>query len=65
MRSMRVVRWILVALSIALATVLILRGNVIVGGLIGALAVTRGVMTVQMQRRRERFRQAIAHRRPQ
>jgi uncharacterized membrane protein len=63
MTSMRVIRWILVALSLALAVVLIVHGNVVVGGLIGAMAVTRAVLFVRMQHRRERFRQQIARRR--
>ena len=60
MNSMRVVRWVLVALSLALAVVLIARGNVVVGALIGAMAVTRAVLFMRLQRRRERFRQHIA-----
>ena len=65
MTSMWVIRGILIALSVALATVLIVRGNVIVGVLIGALAVTRLVLLVQMRRRRDRFRRRLAQRRIQ
>ena len=63
MKSMRVIRWILVALSLALAVVLVVHGNVVVGALIGAMAVTRAVLFTRVQRRRERFRQHIARRR--
>jgi hypothetical protein len=63
MQSMRVIRWVLVGLSMALAVVLVRRGNVVVGMLIGALAVTRAFMFVHVQRRRERLRREIARRR--
>ncbi len=60
MTSMWAIRGVLIALSIALATVLILRGNVVIGALIGVMAVTRVVLYVQMRHRREQFRQRIA-----
>jgi hypothetical protein len=56
MTSMLVTRGIIVVLSLALAIALIARGNVLIGVLIGALAVTRLVMFVRLGRRRERFR---------
>ncbi len=65
MTSVWIIRGILIALSVALATVLIVRGNVIIGVLIGALAVTRLVLLVQMRRRRDRFRRRLAERRIQ
>jgi hypothetical protein len=63
MRSTQVFRWILVALSVVLAAFLIVRGNVVIGVLVGAMAVTRAVMFVKMQHRREQFRERIAQRR--
>lgn len=63
MTSLRVIRWILVALTAAIAVVLISSGHVVLGVLLGAMAVTRAVMFVTMQRRREQFRERIAQRR--
>ena len=51
-----ILRAVLLALSLTLAAVLIARGNVLVGGLIAALAVTRVALFVQMRRRRKQFR---------
>ena len=50
------IRWILVGLSLALSIALIARGDVLIGGLLGALAVVRMVMFVRIQQRREEFR---------
>jgi hypothetical protein len=63
MSSMLMTRWLLVAVSAVIAVVLITRGDVLIGGLIAVLAAGRAVMLVQMQRRRERFRQRIEARR--
>ena len=63
MSSMWLLRGILIALSIALAVVLIVHGNVVIGVLIGALALTRTVLFVRMRHRREEFRRRIAQRR--
>ena len=63
MRSMWVIRCLVVALTGALAVALILRGNVLIGGLIGALALSRAVLFVKMRRRREEFRRRLAERR--
>jgi hypothetical protein len=63
MTSMLVTRGIIVVLSLALAIALIARGNVLIGVLIGALAVTRLVMFVRLGRRRERFRRLRERRR--
>ena len=41
MTSVWVIRWILVALTAALAVALIVRGNIVIGVLLGALALTR------------------------
>ena len=45
-------RWVLSALGIVLALVLIVRGNYVVGALIAAMAITRIMMFRQMRRRR-------------
>jgi hypothetical protein len=63
MSSMWFVRWILIGLSAALAIVLIMRGNVVIGVLIGAMAVARAVLFVRMHHRRAEFRRRIAQRR--
>jgi hypothetical protein len=63
MGSMKVLRWVLIALSGALAAFLIVRGNVVIGVLVGAMAVTRAVLFVRMQHRRDMFRERIAARR--
>ncbi len=65
MQSVSVFRWILVALSGALAAFLIVRGSVVIGVLIGAMAVTRALFLVRMKHRREEFRRRIAERRAQ
>jgi len=63
MPSMWVMRWVIVALSATLAVVLIARGNVLIGVLVGALAVTRMIFFVRLQRRRDQFRRRMAGRR--
>lgn len=63
MTSVRVVRWVLVALTAALAVVLIASGHVVIGVLLGAMAVARAVLFVKMQHRRDQFRERIAQRR--
>ncbi|MDQ1459873.1 MAG: hypothetical protein QOI08_1357 [Actinomycetota bacterium] len=63
MPSLRVVRWVLVALTAALAVVLLVNGHVVIGVLLGAMAVTRAVLFVKMQHRREMIRARIAQRR--
>jgi uncharacterized membrane protein len=50
------IRWVLVGLSLAFSIALIARGDVLIGGLLGALAVVRMVMFVRIQQRREEFR---------
>jgi hypothetical protein len=57
MGSMLVIRGIMVALTAVLAALLIARGNVVIGVVLGALALTRVALLVRMQQRRERFRQ--------
>ena len=63
MTSMWVMRWVIVALSATLAVVLIASGNVLIGMLVGALAVTRMVFFVRLQRRRDQFRRRMGGRR--
>ena len=63
MASLRVLRWILVALTATLAVILIASGHVLVGVVLGAIAVTRAIMFVTLQRRRSEFRARIAERR--
>jgi hypothetical protein len=61
MTSTWALRWMLVALTGVLAVVLITRGNILIGGLVGAIAVTRAILLIQQRHRRreirERFRQ--------
>jgi hypothetical protein len=57
MTSIWVTRWILVALTAVLAVVLLVRGDVVIGVIVGALALTRMVLFVQLRHRRDRFRQ--------
>ncbi len=54
-RNVLWVRWLLVALAAILAVVLVIDGNVIVAGLIAAMAIARVVLLVQAQRRRGRW----------
>ena len=63
MASMWVIRGILVALTAAIALALIVRGNVLIGGLLAAVAVTRVVLFAQVHRRRAEFRRRLAARR--
>lgn len=63
MGSTFVIRWILVALTAAIALALILRGNVVIGALLGVIAVARALLFVRVRRRREEFRRRIAARR--
>lgn len=63
MKSVSTIRWIVLALTAALAIALVLRGNVVIGVLLGALAVMRAVMFTKMNRRREEFRRRIEQRR--
>jgi Flp pilus assembly protein TadB len=57
---MRIIRGVLVALALALAGVLVARGDVVVGALIGTMAIIRAVLFTRVRRRRERFRQYLA-----
>jgi hypothetical protein len=55
MGSIRVIRWIIVGLSAALAVVLIAHGNVVIGVIIGALACSRALLLIRLQSRRREF----------
>jgi hypothetical protein len=57
MPSMFVIRWIMVALTTVLAVLLITRGNVVIGVVLGALTLARVALLVRLQQRRARFRQ--------
>ena len=57
-------RWALVALGLVLAAVLISRGNVVIGVLVGAMAVLRGALFLQWHRRRQQFRRRFPGARP-
>ena len=63
MKSVLIVRLILVALTAALAVVLFLHGNVVIGVLIGAMALLRIFVYMRMRGRREEIRRRVAQRR--
>ena len=63
MTSDWVIRWILVALTAAIALALVLRGNVVIGALLGLVALTRAVLFTRVRRRREELRRRVAERR--
>jgi hypothetical protein len=57
MNAFWVLRWVLVALGLLLAVVLISAGSILLGVVIGALALTRAAIIVNwQQRRRQRGR---------
>jgi hypothetical protein len=60
---MVVMRWILVGLTAVLAAVLVVRGNVVVGVVLGAIAITRAMLLGRRQHRRSMLRERIASRR--
>ncbi len=63
MRAAAGIRIVLIGLAAVLAVVLISRGNVLIGGLIGAMAIARAAMFASMQKRRSELRSRIAARR--
>lgn len=63
MTSMWVIRGILVALTAAVAIALIVRGNVVIGALLGAIALMRAIFLVRLHGRRELLRRRLAQRR--
>ena len=62
MKSVWIIRCLLVALTAALSVALILRGNVVIGVLLAALACTRVVFLLVMRRRRQELRRRFAQR---
>jgi hypothetical protein len=56
-------RWALAGLGLVLAVVLIAAGNVVVGVLVGAMAIVRIVMFAKLQGRRAQFADARRRRR--
>lgn len=63
MKSMLFIRWIMVGITFVLVALLIERGNVVIGVVLGLLAVARVALLVRMQQRREQFRQRFEQRR--
>jgi len=49
-------RWLIVALGVALGVVLIARSNVLLGGLILVMALSRAAILVAVRKRRAAFR---------
>jgi hypothetical protein len=62
MKSIWVIRGLLVALTATLAVILILRGNVVIGVVLGALACARVALLVSVHRRRKELRQRFGRR---
>ena len=65
MNGIFILRFVIFGLALALAAVIIVRGNVLVGGLIGALALARIAMFFMWMRRRKEFRARMQQRREQ
>lgn len=57
MTSMFAIRWIMVTLTAVLAVLLIARGNVVIGVVVGALTLARIALLVRLHQRRERLRE--------
>jgi len=64
MNAIVILRAVVFVLALALAAALIAHGNILIGGLIGALAVTRLVLFINMRRRVGRFRRRTGNMRP-
>ena len=64
MNSVWAIRCVMIAIGAAIAVVLIVRGNVLIGALVGALVVTRAALLVAMFRRRREFRRRFGARQP-
>ena len=60
-QRMMTLRWVLIGLSAVLAVVLIASGAVLIGALIGAMAIVRTVMFLQLRHRRQSFRPGARH----
>jgi hypothetical protein len=59
MRTASIVRYVLIGLGAALGVALLVRGNLLIGGLILSMAVLRLLMVLDFHRRRRQF---VAHR---
>ncbi|HLI55456.1 MAG TPA: hypothetical protein VKY26_00350 [Actinomycetota bacterium] len=57
MGSILLLRWVLLALALVLGIVLLATGDTLIGGIILAMAVVRGVMIVAWTQRRSQLRQ--------
>ena len=55
-------RWILIALSTALAVALLLTGHIVIGVLLGAIVGVRIALLFSLRRRREELRARFANR---
>jgi hypothetical protein len=62
MKSILVIRCLLVALTAALSVALIVRGHLVLGVLLGALACTRVALLVVVRRRRKDLRRRFGKR---
>jgi hypothetical protein len=60
-QRMMTLRWVLVGLSALLAVVLLASGAVLIGVVIGAMALVRTVMFWQMRHRMQAFRPGAQH----
>jgi hypothetical protein len=61
--SLWVWRWAILALGAALSVVLIVRGNLFIGGLVGTIVVARSILFVKLRRRRQELRRRLEQRR--
>ncbi len=59
---MLVLRGIILALTATLAVALLVRGNVVIGGLLAAIVAARIVLIVTLRRRRRELRSAFRER---
>jgi len=50
-RRIRTMRWVLIGVSAALAVALVVKGNLLIGALVGLMACVRAWMLVTMPRR--------------
>ena len=55
MTSMYAIRWIMVTLTALLAVLLVARGHVVIGVVVGALTLARIALLVRLHQRREQF----------
>jgi len=60
--SLWVWRYVILALAAALSVALIMRGNLLIGGLIGALVIARAILIVKVRQRRQELRRRFGQR---